>query len=185
VTAWQSPWPQVARTLDGSSLVAPIPTFDGGRIDVLGWVAVNGIDTWQVVDLGTIPNAQMATVMRETDVAVFPNRCEGGTNQVAVECMACGLPVILSQNTGHLNLIENDNCYPLQSQTPLEGMVAGFRAVPGWGESRVDELEEMLERVFVDRMAARERGRRAAERLSEMTWARTARKMKQVVLASC
>jgi glycosyltransferase involved in cell wall biosynthesis len=185
VTLWQSPWPQVARTLDCSSLVAPVPVFEDGRVDVLGWAAANGIDTRQVLDLGTIPNAQMAMVLREMDVAAFPNRCEGGTNQVAMECMACGVPVILSENTGHLDLIDDDNCYPLHAQTPLAGIGAGFGAVPGWGETDVDELDDVLERVFVDREAAEQRGRRAAETLSDLTWARTAGRMKQVVLAHC
>jgi glycosyltransferase involved in cell wall biosynthesis len=49
----------------------------------------------------------MPSVLQEMNVAVFPNRAEGGTNLVAMECMACGLPVILSGNTGHLDLIEN------------------------------------------------------------------------------
>jgi glycosyltransferase involved in cell wall biosynthesis len=136
------------------------------------------------VDLGTIPNAQMAAVLREMDVAIFPNRCEGGTNQVAMECMACGIPVILSQNTGHLDLIEYDTCYPLELQRPLEGAAAGFGAVPGWGESSVDELEDNLDRIYVDRKAARMRGQRAAEKLSDLTWAHTARNMKKVVLAN-
>jgi glycosyltransferase involved in cell wall biosynthesis len=184
VTAWQSPWPQVARTLDCSSLVAPIPVSLDGGVDVLGWAAANGVDTRQVVDLGTIPNAQMAAVLREMDVAIFPNRCEGGTNQVAMECMACGIPVILSQNTGHLDLIEYDTCYPLELQRPLEGAAAGFGAVPGWGESSVDELEDNLDRIYVDRKAARMRGQRAAEKLSDLTWAHTARNMKKVVLAN-
>ena len=30
------------------------------------------------------------------DAGLFPNRCEGGTNLVAMEAMASGLPVILS-----------------------------------------------------------------------------------------
>jgi len=190
VTARHSPWPQVARTLGRSTLVTQIPFSEDGQVDVLGWAGANGIDPRVVIDLGAIPNAQMATILREMDVAVFPNRCEGGTNQVAMECMACGLPVILSQNTGHLDLIEEDNCYGLATQSPLEGIVAGcgvagFGPVDGWGESSVDELVDALERVFADRTAARERGRRAAEKLAGLTWARTAAQMKQAVLAHC
>lgn len=185
VTAWQSPWPQVAQTLNRSSLVAPLSLAADGRVDVLQWAASNGIDTQQVVDLGVIPNNQMAIVLREMDVAVFPNRCEGGTNQVAMECMACGLPVILSCNTGHLDLIEDDNCYSLELQQPIEGEGACFNEVSGWGESSVDELVETLERVFAERGAARERGRRAAGKLAEMNWAHTAENLKRVVLAHC
>jgi hypothetical protein len=44
----------------------------------------------------------MPQILREIDVAVVPNRFEGGTNLVAMECMACGMPVILSANTGYL-----------------------------------------------------------------------------------
>jgi glycosyltransferase involved in cell wall biosynthesis len=185
VTAWHSPWPQVSQTLNTSSLVGPVLLSDTGTVDVAGWAVENGVPSRQVVDLGTIPNNQMAVVLREMDVAVFPNRCEGGTNQVAMECMACGLPVILSRNTGHLDLIEDENCYVLEVQQPLDGVGAGFGDVPGWSESNVDELLDRLERVFIDRRAARERGLRAAKKLANMTWAHTARGMKELVLAHC
>ena len=58
----------------------------------------------------------MPEVLREVDVAVFPNRCEGGTNLVAMEALASGLTCILSKNTGHLDLIRADNCLPLATQ---------------------------------------------------------------------
>jgi len=182
VTAWHCPWRELARTLDVSALASPIP-FDGsGGVDVVGWAAANGIGPDQILDLGAIPNREMPSILREMDVAVLPNRCEGGTNLVAMECMACGLPVILSRNTGHLDLIETENCYPLDSQTPLEGYGSGIGAVPGWGESSVEEVVETLQRVFADRTDARRRGRLAAETMTRLTWKRTADRLKGLIL---
>ena len=182
VTAWHCPWRDLARTLDVSALVSPIPFDERGDVDVAGWAAANGIGGGQILDLGAVPNREMPSVLREMDVAVLPNRCEGGTNLVAMECMACGVPVILSRNTGHLDLIDAENCYPLDCQRPLEGYGSGIGAVPGWGESSVEEVVESLERVFVDRTDAWRRGRRAAERMAQLTWQRTADRLKGLIL---
>ena len=65
----------------------------------------NGVPAEQFIDLGVVPNHLMPRVLREMDVAVFPNRCEGGTNLVAMECMACGVPAIVASNTGQRDLI--------------------------------------------------------------------------------
>jgi glycosyltransferase involved in cell wall biosynthesis len=124
----------------------------------------------------------MPSILREMDVAVFPNRCEGGTNLVAMECMACGLPVILSSNTGHLDLMDDVNCFPLEHQTLLDGYGAAIGAVPGWGESSVEEVVENLEQVFADQPAARHRGRLAAESMVNLTWKRTAERLKGLIL---
>lgn len=183
VTAWHSPWPGLARTLDASGLAGPVRFGPDGIVNVAGWAAASGIGPNQILDLGAVPNREMPSVLREMDVAVFPNRCEGGTNLVAMECMACGLPVILSRNTGHLDLIENGNCYPLERQTPLDGHRAGIGSVPGWGESSFDEVVETLERVFADRTDARRRGRLAAEAMANLTWKHTAERLKRLVLA--
>jgi glycosyltransferase involved in cell wall biosynthesis len=101
VTAWHSDFPSAARTLDQSAIVAPIVFDRAGQVDVARWATASGINARQIIDLGKIPNVMIPTFLREMDVAIFPNRCEGGTNLVAMECMACGLPVILSRNTGH------------------------------------------------------------------------------------
>lgn len=182
VTAWYSPFQHVARSLDASALVGPVPFDAAGDVDVGGWVAANGIARDQVLALEAIPNQQMPAVLREMDVAVFPNRCEGGTNLVAMECMACGVPVILSRNTGHLDLIEEENCYPLEQQSSLDGDRAGVGSVPGWGESSVDEVVENLERVFADRRDARRRAERGAQMMANLTWARTAERLKELML---
>jgi len=181
VTAWHSPWPEAARTLDAGGLTAPIPFDVAGRADVVGWAAANGVGRENILDLGLIPNEQTPSVLREMDVAVFPNRAEGGTNLVAMECMACGVPVILSANTGHLDLIEDENAYPLTQQRELPGAEAGFKGVAGWGESDVDEIAALLERAYAQRDEARARGLRGAATLSRLTWADTARRMKALI----
>lgn len=183
VTAWYNHWPDGIRSLDWSGLLQPVRLHRAtNQIDVAGWAAANGIAAGRVIDLGAVPNSKMAAIYREMDVALFPNRAEGGTNLVAMEAMACGLPVIISRNTGHIDLIDDDNCYPLDDQRPTARGFAGVGGVSGWGESRVDEIVDKLEQVFTDRAEARRRGQRAAEFMMRMTWRETARKMKDIVM---
>lgn len=184
VAAWNSPWPELARTVDRTGHVAPV-TFDAeGRLDLAAWAAANGLRPDQFINAGHTPNALMPQLLRQVDVALFPNRCEGGTNLVAMEAMACGVPVIISANSGHLDLIEDDNCFVLTQQRPVAGdpLVTAFGDVPGWGESEVDEAVELLERAYLDRDAARRRGERGAATLAGLSWARTAARMKEAVL---
>ncbi len=184
VTAWHSPWPHLARSLDQTGLAAPV-TFDkDGRLDVCAWAAANDIASDQIIDLGNVPNVSMPPVLREMDAAVFTNRSEGGTNLVAMECMACGIPVVLSRNTGHLDLIKDDNCYPLDDQRAVENRWSSVGDVACWGESQVGEVVERLEQIFADRAAAQKRGLRAARMMQRLTWADTARQMKNVVLTA-
>lgn len=183
VTAWHSPWPQFARTLDISGRAAPVVFGDDGKVDVAAWAAANGIPSHQIMDLGAVPNAQMPALLREMDVALFPNRSEGGTNLVAMECMAAGVPTILSANTGHLDLIEPDVCYPLWNQTAVSGFGAGVGNTAGWGDSSTEEVLALLEQVYADRFEAERRGLAGARKLAEFTWGRTARAMRDIVLS--
>jgi glycosyltransferase involved in cell wall biosynthesis len=136
-------------------------------VDVVAWLEANGVPKRQVLDLGQVPNADMPRILREADVALFSNRAEGGTNLVAMECMASGLPTILSANTGHLDLIRAGNCYALDTQTPIPDPQC-----QGWGESSVEEIIEALEAAYRDRSDAQQRGRCGAEMLAEQNWAR-------------
>lgn len=174
VTAWHSPFPQFAASVDRSGKAAPVAFKPDGSIDVAGWAAATGIAPSQFLDLGAIPNTQMAPVLREMDVGLFPNRCEGGTNLVAMECMGCGVPVILAANSGQLDLIRSDNCYPLERQAPLPQM-------DGWGESDVDEIVARLEQVFGDREEAARRGAAGAALLATLPWKANADGVKRIV----
>lgn len=183
VTAWRSFWGKAAASLDVSGLAAPLPRDADGRPDATAWAVASGVRADQVLDLGALPNAALPQVLREMDVAVFPNRCEGGTNLVAMEAMACGVPAILSANTGHLDLIEGDNCFALTRQHGLQGEEAGAAGVAGWGESEVEEIVAALEAAYADRECARRRGLAGAETLKRLTWAATAQGVKAAVLS--
>lgn len=181
VTAWHSPWAVVARTMAINPAVVPVPFDAQGRPDARGWAAANGIPPDRIIDLGAVPNALMPSVLREVDVALFPNRSEGGTNLVAMECMACGVPTILSNNTGHRDLIDGDNSYVLRRQGPVAGF-PGFDGTAGWGESDVEEIVEALESAWRDRTEAQRRGALGAATLGRLTWANQTRRLKDVLL---
>jgi glycosyltransferase involved in cell wall biosynthesis len=176
VTAWESPWPEGARGLGTSIGLAPVCFHSDGRIDAAGWAAANGIPADQFIDLGAQPNSEMARLYREMDVALFANRAEGGTNLVAMECMACGIPVILSANTGHLDLIAPDRCFPLTHQSPTSAPDQ-----EGWGESDIDEIVEALETVCNHQAEALARAKQGSAFMSKLTWAETARQMADVI----
>lgn len=170
VTAWHNPWPQSIKGIDRSGNVAGSPTVDAeGRIDVAGWLEANGLPRGACHDIGLVPNYLMPGVYSQVDVAVLPNRCEGGTNLVAMECLACGIPTILSANTGHLDLADERHCYPLTKQDPVRP-VPPFWGTDGWGESDVDEVVAALERVYQDREDAVKRGAAAARFMEDWSW---------------
>ena len=171
ITAWHSPWPQLASGVGGRDGLAPVSFGQSGYVDVVRWAVNSGLKESQVLDVGLVPNWLMPTILREVQVALFMNRCEGGTNLVAMESMACGVPTIVSANTGHLDLLQNGAARALEHQVKPR-TPEGIRGIDGWGESSVEEAVDALEAVYVDRAAAAETGRRGAALLAGMSWAR-------------
>lgn len=173
LTAWSTPWRwRDAFMAAGTDTVAAAQAPDGS-VDTAGWAIANGVPADALIALGKVPNIAMPHVMREADVALFPNRCEGGTNLVAMECMACGVPTILSANTGHLDLLQRDGAaYRLDRQ----GAAAceGYETTD-WGESDVEEIVEKLEAVWRDREGSRAVGLQGAAFIAPMTWERQTR----------
>lgn len=167
VTAWHSPWPDIAKSVDMSGRAEPVRFHETGRVDAAGWAKANGIAEHQFFDLGTIPNHAMARVINEMDIGLFPNRCEGGTNLVAMECMACGVPAIVSNNSGHKDLVATCAPYTLTRQRPV--VVPGL-GTDGWGESDIDEIVETLEHAWANREELRRRGYAGAEALAQWSW---------------
>lgn len=173
-TAWHNPWPALSQGIAESPLT-PTPPQIGpdGRLLIREWAAAHGVPADAFVDLGFLGRGQIAPILADCHAAVFPNRCEGATNLVAMEAMGCGVPVVLSANTGHLDLIRPnpaapDNCWALTRQTPMANP-RGART--GWMESSVEELVETLEAIYANRAEARARADRALAFIrGERTW---------------
>jgi len=119
------------------------------------------------MDVGIVPNSHVPAIMNEADVALFANRCEGGTNLVAMETMASGIPCILSANTGHLDIIEDGNCYPLTHQPPSPDDIDPTGL---WGESDVEEIVDCLEKAYSDREDAKRRAEKGVQSMTRLSW---------------
>ncbi len=176
IAGWHNHWPEGARSIDASRRATPLPFCADGAPDIAAWVAANGIRAEQFLDLGVVPNALLPAMLREADAALFPNRCEGGTNLVAMEAMACGVPCILSANTGHLDLIQDGSALPLTDQRPIP-------TAPGWCESDIEEILAALETLYTDRARAAAIGAAGAKLLAGLTWAKTASEIKRIISA--
>jgi glycosyltransferase involved in cell wall biosynthesis len=181
VTAWQNPWMQGAVGLRGV-LRAPLQADRSGQVlDIARWAAENGIDAARVIDLGQIPNALMPLVLREMDCAVCTSRAEGGTNLPIMEAMACGVPVIVPDNTGMRDLIEPGTSIVLRQQKPIRG--APGRGTDGWGDSSVDEIVAALEALYGSSELRRTLGAAAARFMQSRTWQRHASQLAALVSA--
>lgn len=167
ITAWQNRWFESARTIARSPLISKAPEqHSDGQIRMVQWAVENGIPEDAFIDLGWVSNARLPSILRETDLALLPSRCEGGTNLVAMETMACGIPCILSANTGHLDIIEGDsNCYPLMEQRPC-----GEGPTEHWQESDIDEIVNKLEQAYTDSADRRRRSEAGANFMKSLSW---------------
>ena len=174
VTAWHNHWPHTSAGIAESRHTPTPPAIgDNGRLRIVDWAMAHGVAPDGFIDMGVLNRDQIAPILADCHAAIFPNRCEGATNLVAMEAMACGVPVILSANTGHLDLIGEGNCLALRHQPPVPDPDGSRR---GWGEASVEELVEQLDRLYTDRAAARdcaEKGRAFVR--GERTWSGFAR----------
>lgn len=174
VTAWHNHWPSTMVDIDAMGYVQGLPSSQCGRMQTTVWLAANGIPSRNVLDLGLQPQAALAQVLRECTVAAFPNRCEGGTNLVAMEAMASGIPTVLSANSGHLNLIGADTCFALEQQADIQVRSSLYRSTWGWGESTPDELCAVLHYIADHPDDAHRVGAHGARLLGELPWSRQA-----------
>ena len=179
--------------------------------DMSKWLSeTKGIPIQNHYTLGLSSHTEIATVLQHADAALFTNRAEGGTNLPAMEAMASGLAVILSANTGHLDLIRlgdeekdlngkpdtvekwwtkstmksPDHCVALQKQSQVKVVhhwQVGANESQDWGESDVNEIVSAVRDLIENPNRAKELGRNAAKKMSRFTWTRTALRIHRVL----
>jgi len=188
ITSWHSPFPQISKGFKGI-LDHPLQLTANGQINAIQWAIDNGIAPEQFFDIGPIPNQLMPQVLREMDVSLQPSRAEACSNLPVMEAMACGIPVILSNNTGHKDLVESsernasEHCISLNEQRTVDSYLDW--GTDGWGESSVDEIVSCLEYIYQNRDIGQAIGRSGAGRILErkLTWGEHASCLKALVLS--
>jgi glycosyltransferase involved in cell wall biosynthesis len=174
VNSWYNPWPFSVQTMLSTKLIR----FDPPEASYVGFVnavlAHNGIDQKRVVTLLPQPNRLMPRVYANTDVGLFPNRCEGGTNLVLMEYMACGKPVVASNVTGHADVLNAHNALLIEARHTTEIRNQAGEPIAVWPEPDLDQTVAQLERAYQHRDELRALGERAGRDLASWTWRRTA-----------
>ncbi len=181
VNSWFNSWADSMKTMEAS----PHIKFDiipGDYITIMNKILQdNGIDLERVITLVPRPNALMARIYKNTDIGLFPNRCEGGTNLVLMEYMACGKPVIASYSSGHKDVINKDNSIMIKNMEALCINDGSGTQVAAWDDPDLDETIEHLEWAYQNRDELKSYGLQAGNDLKELTWKRCAEKFVEVV----
>ena len=184
VACWQNLLPPdgAAFALAGHCAEMPKAAANYG-LDLMSWLVRQGLPPGSFIDLPFTHNLLMPSVLRECDVAVFPNRCEGGTNLVAMEAMACGVPTYVAANTGQKDLAEMLGCAAFTAQKPVKAP-ASMQTVADWGETEVDEVVAAFEQVYARRAEARTKALAIADQIRAWDWAPQNDKLLDVVVGN-
>lgn len=164
VTAWHNPWASYVNTITSFGLVNEAPDIVNGELALEPWLLQYGIDDTNSFHLGNSPQRRIKKIMQASDVAVFTNRAEGGTNLVAMEAMSAALPVIISNNTGHEDILRDDaappHCFPLPRKKPGGGTGFG-EPYEDWGDTDENHVVQALEWIYNNREVAKNTGKAA------------------------
>ena len=141
LNCWYNMWPAVTRLMTYS----PHIRFDHRAGEA--WTetmqrtyAQNGLHPERIITCGLVSQARQRALFAQTDIGLFPNRCEGGTNLVLMEYMACAKPVIASNTSGHKDIVNVDNALLLDRLSPFNIVDAGGKLIGRWQDPNLDEI---------------------------------------------
>ena len=145
-----------------------------------GLLQESRIDLKRVIPIPSCMNYCMADVYQNTDVGLFPSRCEAGTNLVLMEYMACGKPPIATVGTGQGDIVNASNGLIIESglcqlKSP-EGIV-----LSNWEEPDLDCMVAQLEYAYNNRSKIKKLGIEAAKTMSKKTWSHMAAQILQLL----
>jgi glycosyltransferase involved in cell wall biosynthesis len=183
VNAWYNMWSDSMNTMAASPHIKYEVKSKDYATAMNRILQDNGLDTGRVVTLLPRSNALMSKIYKNTDLGLFPNRCEGGTNLVLMEYMACGKPVIASYNSGHRDVLNKDNSIMINNMKPLDINKNGAR-IAIWDDPDLDETISHLEWAYQHRDKLMSYGSHAGNDLKELTWKKSAEQFVDIIAGS-
>lgn len=115
--------------------------------------------------------ADMVQLYQQADCFVLPTRIEGFGMPV-LEAMATGLPVIVTDYSGHLDFCNHHNALLIRNKGLVEADTSAFPHLPGlWSEPDEEHLIALMQQVVADYDAAQVIGRQGYEHVhKQWTW---------------
>ena len=169
INSWYNHFPHSLETMKDSKHIN-FELINGSWEEQMGHVyKINGLDLSRIITLPIVPRDKLLDVYAKTDIGIFPNRCEGGTNHVLMEYMASGRPVIASYSSGHTDIINNENSLMLTDLKEYNIYENG-RLSAEWEEASVEEIVENIEYAYNNRSLLKNLGKKAAEDMEYFTW---------------
>lgn len=151
VISWHNFWPNTIGGLHHTGHLTSLPTFTDGRWNFAEWLPTQGVSAEDVIVLDPLLSESMAQIIRDCDAGLFLSRAEGNVNMSLAECLACGVPAVVSGNTGHLEYI-NEPLVTLASTWPLQRRtLPDYTGLDGWGEVDPNECAAMLAMIAKER----------------------------------
>ncbi|MCP4748718.1 MAG: glycosyltransferase [Desulfobacteraceae bacterium] len=141
----------------------------------------NGLDPDRIITYDLVAQEDQRELYAQTDIGLFPNRCEGGTNLVLMEYMACGKPVIASYTSGHRDILNSQNSLLLHNLEPLKITGASGQLIAQWSNPSLDEIVALLEKAYHHRDALKPLARQAGKDLKQFTWERSAHRLLEII----
>ncbi len=172
--SWINQWPFSLATMAQSSQISFRMSDEECTTILMRTLHDNGIPLERAYLAPLIDNALIRQIYQQTDIGIFPNRCEGGNNMVMCEYMACGRTVIASDATGHADVITDHNAFPLSSYSPVLIKVATGEPCAIWHEATVEEIIEQLELAYQNRDMRAQKGQVAANDMKLLAWDKAA-----------
>lgn len=181
LNAWFNSWTSTMDSMKISSHIKYVYQGKNWAEIMRGLYLVNGLDINRVVTLSLINNIEMAKIYSQTNIGLFPNRCEAGTNLVLMEYMACGKPAIASYNTGHKDILTSENSIMLNVMHDFKLYNNEKELIADWEEPDFDEIIASLEYAYFNREEIKEIGVNAANDMKNFTWATTAKNLLKLI----
>lgn len=175
VASWFNPWPASMATM---AQCPYIQYKDKGNFQdtIRALLSEWKLPLERVTLLDAVPHSFMPGIMANTDIGLFPNRCEGGTNLVLMEYMAMGKPAIAADLTGHRDILTAENSVRILSTEPESlPFYDQQQWVADWQSPNLDEILAHLEWAYHHRDALHDIGQQAATDMATWSWQKTAR----------
>lgn len=141
----------------------------------------NDIIASRVETIEFTDHAQLREIYARTDIGVFPNRCEGGTNLVLMEYMACARPAVASYSSGHCDILTDTNALPIKELAPFPIYDANEKLWADWHEPSLSRLIEQIEYAYHHRDHLASISRQAGHDMQKWTWRHTAMRVAEQI----